>query len=61
MECEKEGIKVVQSWSFKDPSDDTNSAKISWSTYNANIQREGDVFVSRSNGKQYSYHWMEDM
>ncbi|KAI0116762.1 hypothetical protein F4814DRAFT_439350 [Daldinia grandis] len=59
--CAGECRDVVQGWSFKNPGDDTATAKIHWLTYQANISRKGGNFVGKSGGERVSYNWMEDI
>ncbi|OTA56614.1 hypothetical protein K449DRAFT_158514 [Hypoxylon sp. EC38] len=60
-DCKKECEYVVRSWSFKNPSDNTDATKIHWMTYQANIQRKGGKFISKSGEAHVEYNWMEDL
>ncbi|KAI0836516.1 hypothetical protein F5Y06DRAFT_305267 [Hypoxylon sp. FL0890] len=59
--CVKECRDVVRNWSYKDTGDNAGTAKIHWITYQANIQRKGGKFISRSGEDPIEYNWMEDI
>ncbi|KAI1654934.1 hypothetical protein F4813DRAFT_392184 [Daldinia decipiens] len=56
--CVEECDTVVKNWVFKDPA---KKSKIHWTTYQANIVRNGGEFSSKSAGGLIKYHWMQDV
>ncbi|KAI0007551.1 hypothetical protein F4779DRAFT_642877 [Xylariaceae sp. FL0662B] len=59
--CASECTGVVNSWSYKSPGDDASAEKLHWLTYQANVTRKGDKFVSRAGDTKIEYSWMEDI
>ncbi|KAI1373167.1 hypothetical protein F4677DRAFT_462536 [Hypoxylon crocopeplum] len=59
--CAQNCNKVVQGWSYKDPTNDASADRIHWMTYQANIRRKGGKFVSTAGNKRIEYSWMEDI
>ncbi|KAI1637730.1 hypothetical protein F4809DRAFT_660794 [Biscogniauxia mediterranea] len=59
-ECAKKVNTTVQKWRYKNPNSQTLLEKIHWLTYQANIQRRGNRFVTRGR-TVYTYNWMEDI
>ncbi|KAI2777802.1 hypothetical protein F4815DRAFT_502118 [Daldinia loculata] len=56
--CVKECDMVVKNWAFKKPA---RTSKIHWTTYQANIVRNGGDFISKSASGLVNYHWMQDV
>ncbi|KAI1134594.1 hypothetical protein F5Y05DRAFT_406392 [Hypoxylon sp. FL0543] len=56
--CVKECEVVVARWSYKH---NAGIVKIHWITYQANIQRNGDTFVSSPGRDFIVYNWMRDL
>ncbi|KAI1388070.1 uncharacterized protein F4822DRAFT_444534 [Hypoxylon trugodes] len=59
--CAEECTKVVKRWSYKIVNDEADRDRIHWITYQANIKRKGDKFLSRSGEGQVEYNWMENV
>ncbi|KAI1451354.1 hypothetical protein F4805DRAFT_471727 [Annulohypoxylon moriforme] len=56
--CAKRCKDIVRDWSYKNPSSKENQH---WLTYQANIQRNGGKFVSKSGEEFIEYYWMEQL
>ncbi|OTB00484.1 hypothetical protein M426DRAFT_15427 [Hypoxylon sp. CI-4A] len=60
-DCADEYLDVAEGWSYKRKDNRSSQNRLHWQTYKANVQRNGESFVSRSGPERVEYHWMEDV
>ncbi|OBS23368.1 hypothetical protein FPOA_03917 [Fusarium poae] len=55
----REAQRIVQKWAHKYPDDENSVEKMGWSTYLANIRRNGSTY--KSWGVGVTYNWIENL